>query len=101
MPCVFVLAEEEEPRTAKWHKSESVFDRRLVVANTRPRMQLVGRDAPTPIPDYSQAEQTQHMCVLPVVQAGAMRPLTAEHALAAAANGMAIVRARCEHAGVP
>ena len=101
MPCVFVLTEEEEQRTTKWHKTESVFDRRLVVVNARPQMQLVGRGAPTAIPDYSQTEQTQHMCLLPVVQAGAMRPLTAEQALAAAASGTAIVRAQCERAGVP
>ena len=89
------------PQTIKCNKTESVCDTRLVVANERPSMQLAGRSASSTIPDYSQTDQMRHMCLLPVVHAGSMRPLTAEQALAAAASGTAIVCAQCKRAGVP
>lgn len=101
MLCISVLAEEDVPWTIQSNKTEPLFDTRLAVASAWPAAQLVGRGVPTVIPDYaqtadySQTEPPQPTCMrlLPVVQAGMMRPLSAEQALVAAASGTAIARA--------
>ena len=82
------------PKTLKSQKTESV------VASTRTCPQPASRGAPitSEMPNYSQTGQ---MWLLPVVQADAMRPLTPEQALAAAASGTAIVRADCARAAMP
>ena len=64
MLCVIVWAEKEVPTTIKWQKTESVFDKRLDMANARPSMQLAGRGALSVIPDYAQTDQTRRMWLL-------------------------------------
>ena len=96
-----MLAEEEVAQTMKWNKIEAVFDKRLVVASAQPSTHPTSRGAPIVLPDYSQTDQTQRMWLLPVVQAGAMRWLSAEQAVVAAASGTAIGRAQYSRAAVP
>ena len=100
------LAEEDVPRTIQSNKTEPLFDTQLEVASAWPATQLVGRGAPSVIPNYaqttdfsqSQTEQPMSMRLLPDVQAGMIRPLSAEQALVAAASGTAIARAECGRA---
>ena len=94
-----MFAEEGVPQTIKKsNKTEMLFDAQLAVANAQPAFQLVSRGAPSSsvIPDYAQTEQRTCMRLLPVMQAGMMRPLSAEQALAAAASGSRTAIARTE-----
>lgn len=84
------------PETLKAHKIWPVFDTPLVAPTSA---QLTNSSLPIVLPDYSQGSHPRRMpVVLPVVQADSMQLLTAEQALAAAANGTAIVRTACVRA---
>ena len=84
---------EDEPLTQKAFKTELVFDTQLVAANALVSVPLTKHNSPS-VPYYSQdGTSVRRMWLLPVVQASAMRPLTADQALTAAASGVSIVRA--------
>ena len=98
---VIRLAENEEPLTIKWQKTETLFDTRIAAADDSLifSTSTERNDWLPSIPNYSYA-LTQINVQVPVVQVGAMQRLTADQALAAAASGTAIVRASCSHAAV-
>ena len=92
--CVLsLLAEEEVPLTLKSQKTERLFDSPFVTIDAPLSAQLSNSSLLISLPDYSQGGLYPRR--LPVLHAGSVQLLSAEQALAAAADGTAIARAVC------
>ena len=78
----------------KSHKTKGVFSGCLLLASPQDTTLQASHDVSVSMPHNLQTTLMQRTWRLPVVQAN-VRPLSVEQALAAAANGAAVVRAIC------